>query len=61
MLGAGNMTPYYSMSSLNSDEAIKPVYDLFMESHKTSNDALKEVYDGESFNPNHLRINIMLL
>ncbi|MCA0150444.1 DUF1672 domain-containing protein [Rossellomorea vietnamensis] len=58
--GSGSMTPYYSMSSLKSDEAIQPVYDLYMEDHETAIDTLKKAYEGDSFNPDSLRINIML-
>jgi Protein of unknown function (DUF1672) len=58
--GSGSMTPYYSMSSLKSDEAIQPVYDLYMEDHGTTIDTLKKAYYGDSFNPDSLRINIML-
>jgi hypothetical protein len=58
--GSGSMTPYYFMSSLNSDKAIKPVYNLYMEDHETAGTILKKAYDGESFNPDSLRINIML-
>ncbi|MCA1060778.1 DUF1672 domain-containing protein [Rossellomorea aquimaris] len=58
--GSGSMTPYYSMSSLKSDEAIKPVYDLYMEDHDATNETLKKAYNGELFHPDNLRINIML-
>ncbi|RIW32535.1 DUF1672 family protein [Bacillus salacetis] len=58
--GSGSMTPYYSMSSLKSDDAIKPVYNLYMEDHETAGTILKKAYDGDSFDPDSLRINIML-
>jgi Protein of unknown function (DUF1672) len=58
--GSGYMTPYYFMSSLNSDEAIKPVYELYMKDHQTSIDTLKQAYDGNLFEADDLRINIML-
>ncbi|CAN7193510.1 DUF1672 family protein [Rossellomorea sp. LjRoot5] len=58
--GSGYMTPYYSLSSLNSDEAIKPVYDLYMRDHQTSIETLKQAYDGNLFEADNLRINIML-
>ncbi|MGG4166988.1 DUF1672 family protein [Rossellomorea vietnamensis] len=58
--GSGYMTPYYFMSSLNSDEAIKPVYELYMKDHQTSIETLKQAYDGNLFEADDLRINIML-
>ncbi|WP_406686149.1 DUF1672 family protein [Rossellomorea vietnamensis] len=58
--GSGYMTPYYFMSSLNSDEAIKPVYELYMKDHQTSIETMKQAYDGSLFQADNLRINIML-
>ncbi|KPL59211.1 DUF1672 family protein [Rossellomorea vietnamensis] len=58
--GSGYMTPFYFMSSLNSDEAIKPVYELYMKDHQTSIETLKQAYNGPAFKADNLRINIML-
>ncbi|MCC5804324.1 DUF1672 family protein [Rossellomorea vietnamensis] len=58
--GSGYMTPYYFMSSLNSDKAIKPVYELYMKNHQTSIETMKQAYDGSLFQADNLRINIML-
>ncbi|OXS53913.1 uncharacterized protein DUF1672 [Bacillus sp. V-88] len=58
--GSGYMTPYYFMSSLNSDEAIQPVYELYMKDHQTSIETLKQTYDGNLFEADNLMINIML-
>ncbi|WP_044339876.1 DUF1672 family protein [Rossellomorea aquimaris] len=58
--GSGNMTPYYFMSSLNTDEAIKPVYELYMKDHEANIDTLKQAYNPKLFNADNLRINIML-
>lgn len=58
--GSGHMTPYYSLSSLKDDEAIKPVYDLYMENPKMKVERLKEAYEAQAFEADMLRINIML-
>ncbi|QHE63265.1 DUF1672 family protein [Rossellomorea vietnamensis] len=58
--GSGYMTPYYFMSSLNNDEAIQPVYELYMKDHQTGVETLKQAYDGGLFQTDDLRINIML-
>jgi hypothetical protein len=44
--GSGHMTPYYSLSSLKDYEAIKPVYDLYMENPKMKVERLKEAYEA---------------
>jgi hypothetical protein len=58
--GSGVMTPYYFMSSLFGDEAIKPVYELYMSNPNTSKEQLEKAFDQASFDEENVRINIML-
>ncbi|WP_299744527.1 DUF1672 family protein [uncultured Rossellomorea sp.] len=58
--GSGFMTPYYSITSFNGDEAIQPVYDLYMENSNTNIEDLKNAFDKKSFDEQYININIIL-
>jgi Protein of unknown function (DUF1672) len=59
--GDGYMTPYYFIStSPLKDEAIRPVFDLYMKAPDSSLEELRNAFKEEDFNPENLRISIML-
>ncbi|CAN7193552.1 DUF1672 family protein [Rossellomorea sp. LjRoot5] len=59
--GDGYMTPYYFIStSPIKDEAIKPVYELYIKNPDASIDELQAAFKKEAFDPKNLRISIML-
>ncbi len=46
------MTPYYSLSSsVVNNEAIKPVYDLYMKDPQVSTEKLRAAYNEQAFDP----------
>ncbi|RIW32540.1 DUF1672 family protein [Bacillus salacetis] len=59
--GDGYMTPYYFIStSPIKDEAIKPVYELYINNPDASAEQLQAAFKKEAFDPKNLRISIML-
>jgi Protein of unknown function (DUF1672) len=59
--GDGYMTPYYFIStSPLEDEAIRPVFDLYMKAPDSNIEELRNVFKEEDFNPENLRVSIML-
>ncbi|MCC5804333.1 DUF1672 family protein [Rossellomorea vietnamensis] len=59
--GDGYMTPYYFIStSPLEDEAIRPVFNLYMKAPDSSIEELRTVFKEEAFNPENVRISIML-
>ncbi|KPL59214.1 DUF1672 family protein [Rossellomorea vietnamensis] len=59
--GEGYMTPYYFIgSSPINDEAILPVYELYMRNQNPTSEELREAFNEEEFTPDNLRISIML-
>ncbi|KML33733.1 DUF1672 family protein [Rossellomorea marisflavi] len=49
--GNGYTTPFYHVSSLEEDLAIKPVYDLYLENPDASKEELSAAYDRTKFDP----------
>ncbi|MGD6849157.1 DUF1672 family protein [Rossellomorea aquimaris] len=59
--GDGYMTPYYFIStSPIKDEAIEPVYELYLKSPDADLDQFKAAFKDAAFDPKNLRISIML-
>jgi hypothetical protein len=58
--GSGFMTPYYTITSFNGDEAIQPVYDLYMEALDTKTEDLKSAFNTELFDEEYLTMNVIL-
>jgi Protein of unknown function (DUF1672) len=59
--GDGYMTPYYFITtSPIKDEAIEPVYELYLKSPDADIDQFKAAFKDEAFDPKNLRISIML-
>lgn len=59
--GSGYMTPYYFLSSsVVNDEAIKPVYDLYMKDPQVSIEKLRAAYNEQVFNPTYFEVAIHL-
>ncbi|BCB05816.1 DUF1672 family protein [Bacillus sp. KH172YL63] len=58
--GSGFMTPNYTITSFYGDEAIQPVFDLYMRNPNTKIEDLKSAFNKESFNEEYLDINIIL-
>ncbi|WP_341357049.1 DUF1672 family protein [Rossellomorea sp. y25] len=59
--GSGYMTPYYFLSSsVSNDEAIKPVYELYMEDPRVSREKLKATYNEQAFIPTYFEVVINL-
>ncbi|RIW32541.1 DUF1672 family protein [Bacillus salacetis] len=58
--GSGFMTPYYTITSFNGDEAIQPVYDLYMEDPDTKTENLKSAFNTELFDEEYLTMNVIL-
>ncbi|MGM0842237.1 MAG: DUF1672 family protein [Bacillota bacterium] len=58
--GSGYMTPYYTITSFHGDEAIKPVYDLYMNNPDSRKEELKRAFDEKSVDEEYININIML-
>jgi Protein of unknown function (DUF1672) len=53
-------TPYYFVQSVSDDEAIKPVYDLYMKNPDASKEELTDAYQEELFDPDDLWFSINL-
>lgn len=58
--GHGYMTPYYFIALTSKEEAIKPVYELYISNPDESTENLRNVYDEDAFNPENFKINIQL-
>lgn len=58
--GHGYMTPYYFIALTSKEEAIKPVYDLYISNPDESTENLRNAYEEGSFNPENFKINIQL-
>ncbi|MFC7786861.1 DUF1672 family protein [Rossellomorea sp. GCM10028870] len=59
--GSGYMTPYYFLSSsVINNEAIKPVYDLYMKDPQVSTEKLRAAYNEQVFNPTYFEVVIHL-
>ncbi|MBM7702328.1 DUF1672 family protein [Metabacillus iocasae] len=58
--GHGFMTPYYFVALTSKEEAIKPVYELYVSKPNRSVEDLRNAYEEGSFNPEHLKVNVQL-
>ncbi|MGM0753187.1 MAG: DUF1672 family protein [Bacillota bacterium] len=58
--GSGYMTPHYTITSFHGDEAIKPVYDLYMNNPDSRKEELIRAFDEKSVDKEYININIML-
>ncbi|MCC5804322.1 DUF1672 family protein [Rossellomorea vietnamensis] len=59
--GSGYMTPYYFLSSsVVNNEAIKPVYELYMKDPRVSTEKLRAAYNEEAVNPSDFEVVINL-
>ncbi|MCC5804336.1 DUF1672 family protein [Rossellomorea vietnamensis] len=58
--GTGFMTPHYTMTSYFGDEAIQPVFDLYMENPDAKIEDLKRAFNEDLFDEEYLNINIIL-
>ncbi|WP_406686152.1 DUF1672 family protein [Rossellomorea vietnamensis] len=58
--GTGFMTPHYTMTSYYGDEAIQPVFDLYMENPDAKIEDLKSAFNEDLFDEEYLNINIIL-
>lgn len=58
--GHGYMTPYYFLALTSKEEAIKPVYDLFISNPDESAENLRNAYDENLFKAENFKINIQL-
>ncbi|MEI2466973.1 DUF1672 family protein [Niallia taxi] len=58
--GHGYMTPYYFLALTSKEEAIKPVYDLFISNPDESVENLRNAYDENLFKAENFKINIQL-
>ncbi|KON86185.1 hypothetical protein AF332_04665 [Sporosarcina globispora] len=58
--GRGFMTPYYFINMRSAEEAIKPVYDLYLRDPDASNKELRNAYEESLFDAENLFINIQL-
>lgn len=58
--GHGYMTPYYFIALTSKEEAIQPVYDLYISNPDESIENLHNAYNGELFAPENFKINIQL-
>jgi Protein of unknown function (DUF1672) len=59
--GSGYMTPYYFLSSsVVNNEAIKPVYDLYMKDPQVSIEKLRSVCNEQAFDPTKFEVVINL-
>lgn len=58
--GHGYMTPYYFIALTSKEEAIKPVYDLYISNPDESAENLRKAYDEDLFNAENFKINIQL-
>ncbi|MGX1265413.1 hypothetical protein RKD55_003217 [Rossellomorea marisflavi] len=56
--GNGYTTPFYHVSSLEEDLAMKPVYDLYLRNPDVSKEELAGVYDPKKFDPKYVYITI---
>ena len=56
--GIGYMKPFYFTQSMDLDEAINPVYELYMKNPDASRDQLKRAYKPDLFNPKYFRVSI---
>jgi len=54
------MTPYYFIALTSKEEAIKPVYDLYISNPDESAENLRKAYDEDLFNAENFKINIQL-
>ena len=58
--GHGYMTPYYFIALTSKEEAIKPVYDLYISNPDESAENLRNAYDANLFKAENFKINIQL-
>ena len=58
--GHGYMTPYYFLVLTSKEEAIKPVYDLYISNPDESVENLRNAYDENLFKAKNFKINIQL-
>ncbi|UXH43328.1 DUF1672 domain-containing protein [Rossellomorea vietnamensis] len=58
--GSGVMTPYYTMTSFYGDEAIQPVFELYMKNPDAKKEDLKRAFNEDLFAEEYLNINIIL-
>ncbi len=56
----GYMTPYYYTNYLNSDEALIPVYQKYLDAPSSTKAELLEVFKSEDFDPEYIEIHIQL-
>ncbi|MBD7939669.1 DUF1672 family protein [Cytobacillus sp. FSL K6-0265] len=58
--GHGFMTPYYFITLTSKEEAIQPVYDLYLNDSNESVVALRNAYKTDLFDSENFKINIQL-
>ncbi|UTE71816.1 DUF1672 domain-containing protein [Rossellomorea marisflavi] len=56
--GLGYETPYYFVQAVDLDDAINPVYELFMEDPDAPKSELKNAYRAEKFKPENVTFSI---
>ncbi|MBN6884861.1 uncharacterized protein DUF1672 [Cytobacillus horneckiae] len=58
--GHGYMTPYYFIALTSKEEAIKPVYDLYISNPDENTENLRNSYEEGLFIPENFKVNIQL-
>ncbi len=58
--GTGYMTPYYYITTSINDDAIKPVYELYLKNPTVNKNALKKAYNNSAFSEENFKITIQL-
>lgn len=58
--GHGYMTPYYFIALTSKEEAIKPVYDLYISNPDENTENLRNAYEEGLFIPENFKVNIQL-
>lgn len=56
----GYMTPYYFTEYVNTDKALVPVYQKYMDAPSSNKEQLLKVFHSEDFNPENFKIYIQL-
>lgn len=54
------MTPYYFIALTSKEEAIKPVYDLYISNPDENTENLRNAYEEGLFIPENFKVNIQL-
>ncbi len=56
--GKGHINPYYFIQATHLDEAIQPVYNLYLDDPNTSIKKLREAYQSDKFDPTFFTVSI---